>query len=145
MKEMTSVLGSIRSVYFAIWLSLFFFDCLKKKALDSHWFGQSVDCFMTFRHISLIVSLTFLLHMLRVSSCFVLFCVLLIFSSQHVSGSAYKIVSQRAYHHGTMLISTRLDHLGDMLHPEEVLSVLNRWTDFRFPFLPALRVFDPLG
>jgi len=50
---------------------------------------------------------------------FILFCVLLIFSSQHVSGSAYKIVSQRAYHHGTMLISTRLDHLGDMLRPEE--------------------------
>ncbi|KIJ20444.1 hypothetical protein PAXINDRAFT_160997 [Paxillus involutus ATCC 200175] len=33
----------------------------------------------------------------------------------HVSGSAYKIVSNRAYHHGTMLISTRLDTLGDLL------------------------------
>ncbi|KAF9238816.1 Lipoyltransferase and lipoate-protein ligase [Melanogaster broomeanus] len=30
--------------------------------------------------------------------------------------SAYKIVSNRAYHHGTMLISTRLDTLGDLLH-----------------------------
>jgi len=32
-----------------------------------------------------------------------------------VSGSAYKIVNNRAYHHGTMLISTRLDLLGDLL------------------------------
>ncbi|KAI0732854.1 hypothetical protein C8Q72DRAFT_815227 [Fomitopsis betulina] len=32
-----------------------------------------------------------------------------------VSGSAYKIVNSRAYHHGTMLISTRLDLLGDLL------------------------------
>ncbi|CAL1700293.1 unnamed protein product [Somion occarium] len=32
-----------------------------------------------------------------------------------VSGSAYKIVNNRAYHHGTMLISTRLDVLGDLL------------------------------
>jgi len=32
-----------------------------------------------------------------------------------VSGSAYKIVNKRAYHHGTMLISTRLDTLGDLL------------------------------
>ena len=61
---------------------------------------------------------------------FVHFCALLIFSSQHVSGSAYKIVSQRAYHHGTMLISTRLDHLGVMLRPEEVLLVLIRGPNF---------------
>ena len=27
--------------------------------------------------------------------------------SQYISGSAYKIVNKRAYHHGTMLISTR--------------------------------------
>ena len=40
--------------------------------------------------------------------------------SQHISGSAYKIVNKRAYHHGTMLISTRLDHLGDVLRPEKV-------------------------
>ena len=33
----------------------------------------------------------------------------------HVSGSAYKIVKDRAYHHGTMLISTRLDTLGELL------------------------------
>ncbi|KAH9943166.1 Lipoyltransferase and lipoate-protein ligase [Epithele typhae] len=33
----------------------------------------------------------------------------------YVSGSAYKIVKDRAYHHGTMLISTRLDTLGELL------------------------------
>ena len=38
----------------------------------------------------------------------------------HVSGSAYKIVNNRAYHHGTMLISTRLDLLGDLLHVDDV-------------------------
>ncbi|KAJ3838556.1 hypothetical protein F5878DRAFT_165107, partial [Lentinula raphanica] len=36
--------------------------------------------------------------------------------TEKVSGSAYKIVSQRAYHHGTMLISTKLETLGDLLH-----------------------------
>ncbi|CAK5280025.1 unnamed protein product [Mycena citricolor] len=35
-----------------------------------------------------------------------------------VSGSAYKITTGRAYHHGTMLISTRLDTLGDLLRVE---------------------------
>ncbi|KAH9855036.1 Lipoyltransferase and lipoate-protein ligase [Lenzites betulinus] len=34
---------------------------------------------------------------------------------EKVSGSAYKIVKDRAYHHGTMLISTRLDTLGELL------------------------------
>uniref|UniRef100_D8PNI2 Putative lipoate-protein ligase A n=1 Tax=Schizophyllum commune (strain H4-8 / FGSC 9210) TaxID=578458 RepID=D8PNI2_SCHCM len=33
----------------------------------------------------------------------------------YVSGSAYKIVSSRAYHHGTMLISTQLQTLGSLL------------------------------
>ncbi|KAI6127457.1 hypothetical protein EDD16DRAFT_1553093, partial [Pisolithus croceorrhizus] len=36
-----------------------------------------------------------------------------------VSGAAYKIVSGRAYHHGTMLISTRLDTLGDLLRVDK--------------------------
>ncbi|KIM54037.1 hypothetical protein SCLCIDRAFT_1222336 [Scleroderma citrinum Foug A] len=36
-----------------------------------------------------------------------------------ISGSAYKIVSNRAYHHGTMLISTRLDILGDLLRVDK--------------------------
>ncbi|KAF5392943.1 hypothetical protein D9757_001081 [Collybiopsis confluens] len=34
-----------------------------------------------------------------------------------VSGSAYKIVNKRAYHHGTMLISTKLNTLGEVLKP----------------------------
>ena len=34
---------------------------------------------------------------------------------EKVSGSAYKIVNNRAYHHGTMLISSRLDTLGELL------------------------------
>lgn len=38
----------------------------------------------------------------------------------YVSGSAYKIISQRAYHHGTMLISTELETLGNVLRPEKV-------------------------
>ncbi|KAF9513270.1 hypothetical protein BS47DRAFT_1296563, partial [Hydnum rufescens UP504] len=33
----------------------------------------------------------------------------------HVSGSAYKIVNKRAYHHGTMLIDAGLGNLGDLL------------------------------
>ncbi|KDQ64230.1 hypothetical protein JAAARDRAFT_118000 [Jaapia argillacea MUCL 33604] len=38
------------------------------------------------------------------------------FSTMNLPRSAYKIVNNRAYHHGTMLISTRLDTLGDLLH-----------------------------
>ena len=38
----------------------------------------------------------------------------------HVSGSAYKIVKDRAYHHGTMLISTQLDTLGELLRANKV-------------------------
>lgn len=41
-------------------------------------------------------------------------------SRVYVSGSAYKIVNSRAYHHGTMLISTRLDLLGDLLRVNQV-------------------------
>lgn len=39
---------------------------------------------------------------------------------RHVSGSAYKIVNRRAYHHGTMLISTELGTLGNLLHSNKV-------------------------
>ncbi|KAF5365842.1 hypothetical protein D9757_012807 [Collybiopsis confluens] len=39
------------------------------------------------------------------------------FALLHVSGSAYKIVNKRAYHHGTMLISTKLNTLGEVLKP----------------------------
>ncbi|KAG9093488.1 Biotin/lipoate A/B protein ligase [Ceratobasidium sp. UAMH 11750] len=34
---------------------------------------------------------------------------------RYVSGSAYKIISKRGYHHGTMLINAQLDRLGDLL------------------------------
>ena len=37
-----------------------------------------------------------------------------------MSGSAYKIVKDRAYHHGTMLISSQLGTLGDVLHVSKV-------------------------
>ena len=40
----------------------------------------------------------------------------------YVSGSAYKIVKDRAYHHGTMLISTRLDTLGELLKVRKVCT-----------------------
>lgn len=43
-----------------------------------------------------------------------------------VSGSAYKIVNKRAYHHGTMLISTRLDTLGDLLRPKDKDSMVTK-------------------
>lgn len=39
---------------------------------------------------------------------------------EKASGSAYKIVSGRAYHHGTMLITTRLETLGDLLRVDKV-------------------------
>ena len=42
------------------------------------------------------------------------------FSLLHVSGSAYKIVNSRAYHHGTMLISAQLHKLGDVLKNTKV-------------------------
>jgi len=64
---------------------------------------------------------------------FVLFRALLTFSSKHVSGSAYKIVSKRAYHHGTMLISTKLDHLGNMLRPEEKNIITKGVSSIRSP------------
>ncbi len=37
-----------------------------------------------------------------------------------MSGSAYKIAKDRAYHHGTMLISSQLSTLGDVLHVSKV-------------------------
>lgn len=38
-------------------------------------------------------------------------------AERKVSGSAYKITSQRAYHHGTMLLSSNLASLGGALKP----------------------------
>jgi len=50
-----------------------------------------------------------------------------------VSGSAYKIVNQRAYHHGTMLISTRLDTLGDLLHTNKDAMITKGVASVRSP------------
>ncbi|TDL29898.1 Lipoyltransferase and lipoate-protein ligase [Rickenella mellea] len=44
-------------------------------------------------------------------------------SGYKVSGSAYKLVNKRAYHHGTMLISTSLGTLGDLLHANKPTMV----------------------
>ena len=48
----------------------------------------------------------------------------------HVSGSAYKIAKDRAYHHGTMLISSQLSTLGDVLHVSKVRLIYHAtvWT-----------------
>ncbi|KAJ7462082.1 hypothetical protein FB451DRAFT_1140140 [Mycena latifolia] len=50
-----------------------------------------------------------------------------------VSGSAYKIVSARAYHHGTMLISTQLDTLGDLLRTDKETMVTAGVASVRSP------------
>lgn len=42
---------------------------------------------------------------------------------EKASGSAYKIVSGRAYHHGTMLITTKLETLGDLLRVNKVFDL----------------------
>jgi len=51
----------------------------------------------------------------------------------HVSGSAYKIANNRAYHHGTMLISTRLDTLGDLLHTNKEKMITKGVASIRSP------------
>lgn len=38
------------------------------------------------------------------------------YEERKVSGSAYKLVTSRAYHHGTMLLNASLSSLGDSLH-----------------------------
>ncbi|KAF8214144.1 Lipoyltransferase and lipoate-protein ligase [Mycena galopus ATCC 62051] len=53
--------------------------------------------------------------------------------AKYVSGSAYKIVSARAYHHGTMLISTRLDALGDLLRVDKPTMVTAGVASVRSP------------
>lgn len=44
----------------------------------------------------------------------------LVIENKKISGSAYKIVSHRAYHHGTMLIDADLKALGKYLKPPPV-------------------------
>lgn len=60
----------------------------------------------------------------------------------HVSGSAYKIVNKRAYHHGTMLISTRLSSLGDLLHTTKETMVTKGVASVRSP-VQNLQYFNP--
>ncbi|KAJ7755839.1 hypothetical protein B0H16DRAFT_706444 [Mycena metata] len=50
-----------------------------------------------------------------------------------VSGSAYKIVNTRAYHHGTMLIATQLDALGDLLRADTETMVTAGVASVRSP------------
>jgi len=50
-----------------------------------------------------------------------------------VSGSAYKIVNKRAYHHGTMLISTQLDTLGDLLRTNKETMIIKGVASVRSP------------
>lgn len=51
----------------------------------------------------------------------------------YVSGSAYKIVKDRAYHHGTMLISSQLNTLGDVLHSTKASMVTKGVASVRSP------------
>ncbi|KII94603.1 hypothetical protein PLICRDRAFT_33404 [Plicaturopsis crispa FD-325 SS-3] len=53
--------------------------------------------------------------------------------SDKVSGSAYKIVNRRAYHHGTMLISTQLDTLGDLLRSDKDTMITKGVASVRSP------------
>lgn len=62
---------------------------------------------------------------------------------EKASGSAYKIVSGRAYHHGTMLITTKLETLGDLLRVNKVRSDLSRLIlDFYLLFIVGLFACD---
>lgn len=59
-------------------------------------------------------------------------------SRVYISGSAYKIVSQRAYHHGTMLVSSNLAHLGKYLRPKTVRPLLSPSPSCAYPILRNL-------
>ncbi|KAG0149926.1 hypothetical protein CROQUDRAFT_683740 [Cronartium quercuum f. sp. fusiforme G11] len=45
-----------------------------------------------------------------------------------VSGSAYKLTRERAYHHGTMLINSDLTSLHELLHPSQA-GIVSKATD----------------
>ncbi|KAH7916793.1 hypothetical protein BJ138DRAFT_1139170 [Hygrophoropsis aurantiaca] len=61
---------------------------------------------------------------------------------EKMSCSAYKIVNNRAYHHGTMLISTRLDALGNLLRSNKETMVTKGVASVRSPVC-NLRQFSP--
>jgi lipoate-protein ligase A len=44
----------------------------------------------------------------------------IVINGAKVSGSAYKLINEKAYHHGTMLIDSNLDALGKYLKPVQV-------------------------
>lgn len=52
---------------------------------------------------------------------------------EKVSGSAYKIVNNRAYHHGTMLISSNLETLGDLLATDKDTMITKGVASVRSP------------
>lgn len=47
----------------------------------------------------------------------------IVVQGQKVSGSAFKLVNNRAYHHGTMLIDSQLDLLRQVLNVQKVRVV----------------------
>ncbi|KAI0303928.1 hypothetical protein BC826DRAFT_980470 [Russula brevipes] len=59
-----------------------------------------------------------------------------------VSGSAYKIAKDRAYHHGTMLISSQLNTLGDVLHVSKESMITRGVASVRSP-VKNLQEFNP--
>ncbi|KAG6820695.1 hypothetical protein H0H93_013214 [Arthromyces matolae] len=69
----------------------------------------------------------------KMSVCCIIFLDMLLISCPHVSGSAYKIVNKRAYHHGTMLISTQLDTLGDLLRTNKGTMITKGVASVRSP------------
>ncbi|KAI0000029.1 hypothetical protein BJV77DRAFT_939542 [Russula vinacea] len=64
------------------------------------------------------------------------------FSNIHVSGSAYKIAKDRAYHHGTMLISSQISTLGDVLHVSKETMITRGVASVRSP-VTNLQEFSP--
>lgn len=59
-----------------------------------------------------------------------------------VSGSAYKIAKDRAYHHGTMLISSQLSTLGDVLYVSKESMITRGVASIRSP-VKNLQEFNP--
>jgi lipoate-protein ligase A len=47
-------------------------------------------------------------------------------AERKVSGSAYKLISARAYHHGTMLLSAQLSALGSSLHDARGAALVSK-------------------